>query len=175
MSDDEDQDQNSVYDEDQDLEEDYVYDEDEDEVQDQDQDQEEPYFLGEHYLYDGFWYYYKFPVEWAKNHSSFTGPNQCGNCRDHGSVHDETVFVGYCLNCAVYEYDGMRGPGMKNSAISNDEPSLLDPDFYLYQVNLDTIPKLMCDVSPPDSDADGADGADVSILECHFEGGYNDF
>ena len=70
----------------------------------------------------------------------------------------------------------MRGPGMKNSAISNDdEPSLLDPEFYLYQVNLDTIPKLMCDVSPPDSDDDGADGADVSILECHFEGGYNDF
>lgn len=128
---------------------------------------DEPYYIGEHYLYDGFWYYYKFPVEWAKDHHEDTGPNNCLNCAYYGTLHNGSVFIGYCMNC-VNVYEPKRGPGFRDVG---KFLGTLDEESYLYNVDVDSIPCLLHDVSPPSEEQ----GEDLSILDCHFEGGYNDF
>jgi len=65
---------------------------------------------GDYYMIESYKYANSFPKEWALSHLPGTGPEQCGNCCDYGSKDD--VFLGYCLNCAKYDYNGERGPGM---------------------------------------------------------------
>jgi len=125
---------------------------------------EQPFHIGDHYLYQGFWYYNEFPVEWSKTHLPGTGPQNCDDCAQYGTVHEGTVFVGYCTSCAVDKYHLQRGLGF-----SADN-----------QQNGDNIPPLLCNVSPPPEDGEpiGAAAAEdevLSILNCHFEGGYNDY
>jgi hypothetical protein len=132
-------------------------------------EKEQPFYFGEHYLYKGFWYYCKFPVEWAQTHLPHTGPNECDNCAYHGSVHEGTIFVGYCLNCADRVYHFTRGPGMPTEAASS-----LD---YMGETQLEDIPRLLCEEAEEDDDGNKSNSSShgVSILECHYEGGYNDF
>ena len=65
--------------------------------------------------------YYHFPEEWAENHFPGTGPESCHNCAYFGCINKivllsgeyvENAFVGYCANCAIFSYHGMRGQGM---------------------------------------------------------------
>jgi hypothetical protein len=70
------------------------------------------------YMIEQYKYAISFPKEWAMSHLPGTGPEQCGNCYDYGSV--EGLFVGYCLNCARYDYNGERGPGMDTGAVTED-------------------------------------------------------
>jgi hypothetical protein len=70
----------------------------------------EPVDYGDFYMIESYKYSNTFPKEWAQNHLEGTGPEQCGNCYDHGSR--DGVFSGYCLNCADYDYNGERGPGL---------------------------------------------------------------
>jgi hypothetical protein len=121
--------------------------------------EEKPFHFGEHYLYNGFWYYRKFPVEWAVSHLPSTGPKECDNCAYYGTVHDGTIFVGYCLNCATNVYKSTRGPGLPSSSSSQ---------------LVDDIPRLLCEEVSDDDDDDGQQQP-ISILECHYEGGYNDY
>jgi hypothetical protein len=132
-------------------------------------EEEEPFFIGEHYLYDGFWYYHKFPVEWAKNHRDDSGPKNCANCAGYGTLHNGSIFIGYCVNCATKVYDLKRGPGF-DGVVVTETPS------YLFGVDLQNIPPLLCDVSPPpEENEQQQQQRELSILDCHFEGGYNDF
>lgn len=65
----------------------------------------------QYYSYDGELYTKTFPKEWAENHASGTGPNDCMNCLIYGSFNG--VFIGYCINCSkVIEYQGTRGRGI---------------------------------------------------------------
>jgi len=64
---------------------------------------------GNFYQYDGELYAKQFPTEWAQNHMDGTGPKSCNNCRVFGSWNG--VFIGYCANCAQYDYEFSRGHG----------------------------------------------------------------
>lgn len=123
------------------------------------EEDEKPFHIGDHYLYKGFWYFNKFPVEWAKTHLPCTGPQNCDDCAMYGTVHEGTIFVGYCTECAVDKYLLQRGDGF--SAVDSPKGA---------------IPPLLCDVSPPPSPpCCGEEQQQSSILQCHFEGGYNDY
>ena len=70
---------------------------------------------GKFYIVNGVKYHYRFPIDWAHKHMTFTrtiinkktgvkttreimtGPINCENCKSRGSIRD--VFVGYCSTC----------------------------------------------------------------------------
>lgn len=94
------------------------------EIQCENGDIEEEYWedqvfdCGDYYTVGYYKYANSFPKEWAQSHLSGTGPEQCGNCYEYGSI--DGVFVGYCLNCARYDYNCERGPGMDTGAVTED-------------------------------------------------------
>jgi hypothetical protein len=152
---------------------------------------EAPLYNGDIYYYDGVWYLSKFPEEWAKTHIDETGPSGCVNCLDYGCVN--RIFIGYCVNCAIYKYHGARGRGFETSGVEcADEDVVAYPsafETYLSGVDVDDIAPLnyeseddVQDEEYNESDYVNADpyedtyaGEPVSIFECHYEGGYNDF
>ena len=150
--------------------------------------QEEPFYIGQHYLYDGFWYYHKFPVKWAKDHRENSGPKKCLNCLAYGTLHNGTLFLGYCVDCARWIYGMKRGYGFVGEGEEASCP-IGALQSYLHGIDIDSIPPLICDDDDDDHDPDdiskgsgflkeevaAIDDGQVSILECHYEGGYNDF
>ena len=78
----------------------------------------EPVDYEDYYMIESYKYAHDFPKEWALNHLEGTGPEQCGNCYCYGSK--DGVFLGYCLNCAKYDYNGERGPGLDLEAESEE-------------------------------------------------------
>ena len=162
---------------------------------------EEPIFDGDKYLYDYAWYHAKFPVEWAVNHKDGTGPSQCENCDEYGSING--IFIGYCANCAQYDYKGERGRGFIDSGIEitseicaqydipfykGDYASAFDT--YLKDVDIRAIEPVVnedkgesiCENADEDEEPEfddydlyGACYGESSILCSDFEGGYNDF
>jgi hypothetical protein len=103
--------------------------------------QEEPFYFENKYLYDYYWYHENFPVEWAMCPKEGTGPGQCGNCLDYGCIND--VFIGYCANCAIYDYEGSRGRGFIDVGIEYDDPCCMDFtsvfETYLKDVDINAI------------------------------------
>lgn len=145
--------------------------------------QEDPLYYDDKYLYDNFWYYKTFPLEWAKSHLDETGPNDCSNCAEFGCV--SGVFIGYCANCAIYVYEGERGRGFMGDgeeftgSLALDYPSAFDT--YLEGINIDGITPIpesqdqsyITDENQLNYNSYADD--DVSILNPQFEGGYNDW
>jgi len=72
-----------------------------------------------YYSYDDKLYSIHFPKKWSKYHADGTGPKMCENCEYHGSWNG--VFIGYCMNCARYIYEGSRGRGMEDGVEDNSE------------------------------------------------------
>lgn len=86
--------------------------------------------FGRYYVIDNIKYDIHFPVGWAIDHKVFetesvhdgltyteyTGPVECGNCYNYGSVNG--VFVGYCSNCLrLYNNNDMpRGQFLEHYA-----------------------------------------------------------
>jgi len=71
---------------------------------------------------DGYNYIDTFNPEWQlTQENDLSGPSYCENCRCYGSIlqNGKDIFLGYCLNCAIYIYDGLRGPGF--SGFNNKE------------------------------------------------------
>jgi len=140
---------------------------------------EEPFYYQGKYLYANQWYHENFPLEWAQSHEDHTGPEHCLNCSYFGSIHG--IFIGYCANCAIHVYEGARGRGFVGDGQedSGDFPSAFDT--YLEGVDLNDIMSITG--SEPDEDLDDHDDAysdmdmdmDISIMNPHFEGGYNDW
>jgi hypothetical protein len=158
---------------------------------------------GFYYIYEGIVYIGTFPEEWAKNHLPDTGPHECENCVSYGTV--QNVFIGYCANCADYEYEGSRGKGFMDTLIEDITPETDDGKFYrsafdtyLKDINVDNIN--IEDIyeeyenSPYAKYYDSAfhedpsdeyeehdfnnddDGRDMTVFNiCHYEGGYNDW
>jgi hypothetical protein len=139
--------------------------------------QEEPFYYEDKYLYDNFWYCKTFPLEWAQSHLDGTGPNCCMNCADFGCVFG--VFIGYCANCAIHDYEGVRGRGfMGDGEEYSGEDSLDYPsafDTYLKDINVDDITPIPGSHDGDDSEHSSYAELDVSIMNPHFEGGYNDW
>jgi hypothetical protein len=171
----------------------YVSDDEDDEYP-----EEEPFHYEDKYLYDYQWYHEKFPEAWALNHQEGTGPGQCNNCADYGSVNG--VFIGYCANCALYCYEGSRGRGFMGDGVElSDNDALQYPsvfDTYLENVNVNNIlpiPGYVAENNNPDRvpsidydeddylnadpypDNENNDGDPSSIMNPQFEGGYNDW
>uniref|UniRef100_A0A6C0JES2 Uncharacterized protein n=1 Tax=viral metagenome TaxID=1070528 RepID=A0A6C0JES2_9ZZZZ len=157
--------------------------------------EEIPFYYADRYLYDGVWYHLKFPENWAKNHSCMTGPHDCANCAYFGSVNG--VFLGYCCNCADYNYKGARGRGFIDIGIELNDETVIEYnsafDTYLQGVDVSAIRSIE-EITTNDIYLDNQEENDIvneydenlenyndfddntnSILYCHFEGGYNDF
>jgi hypothetical protein len=156
---------------------------------------EEPFHYGNVYLYDYQWYHEKFPKEWAMSHLPETGPRQCNNCAEYGSVNG--VFIGYCANCAVYCYEGSRCRGFMGDGVELDNEHLSAFDTYLEGVDITSIQPIEYEINDSnennvfnqkniieynENDYFNADpyedvepGRDLSVMDSHFEGGYNDF
>ena len=91
-----------------------------------------------YYSFDGELYAVSFPELWAVSHHPKTGPNNCLDCKNLGMWNG--VFIGYCANCAVYVYQGMRGPGMICYGIENDFMDASSIYYsYMKDVSLDEI------------------------------------
>ena len=84
--------------------------------------------------YMGFKYHLRFPDEWILDEFKDTGRN-CKNCV--GDHHDgygmwRGIILGYCANCANYNYLGRRGGGFLeygveyNKMVSNDYLGIID-------------------------------------------------
>jgi len=122
---------------------------------------EEPYYHDDIYLYQGAWYHRNFPVIWAMTHEPDSGPSQCANCADFGCVNH--VFIGYCVNCADYYYDGERGKGFIDNGIEFDDFEAVSAfDTYLKGVDISQIKPIYKHV---DIDCD-SDDDDSFEYEC---------
>jgi hypothetical protein len=177
----------------------------------------------ETYLIGGIHYHSRFPREWAESHQRDSGPEECENCENYGSL--AGIFIGYCANCAAYTYRGTRGRGILSTGIERmpvDNVTESIYDTYLSGLTLDigatrlvTIgaPEAMtreefddhsadvltrwnepeCPINPysmdvvneefledyigdhyNEDDEENQEEINVSVLNCHFEGGYND-
>jgi hypothetical protein len=151
------------------------------------------------YLYDYQWHHENFPQDWATCYQDGTGPSQCVNCADYGSING--VFIGYCANCAFYVYKGSRGRGFMGDGVECALEDVLGYksvfDTYLKDVNINSIIGL--DNSMPEDyridnpapheidqseftdvdiygteNVDNGEPIELSVFDCHFEGGYND-
>jgi len=89
-----------------------------------------------YYIYAEEKYSVRFPLQWATNHISKTGPNDCAECKCNGSWNG--VFIGYCSNCAITMYEGHRGRGFSYPGVENtaDEVLYIDSMFTTYLRNL---------------------------------------
>jgi hypothetical protein len=92
-----------------------------------------------YYVVDGVKYAPTFPEEWANNHIEGTCPKNCNNCECFGKWRG--VFIGYCANCADYEYHYMRGYGFIDigKEIDADLPESA-MQTYLKNVDLKEMP-----------------------------------
>ena len=72
----------------------------------------------QYYILGGHRFDINFPIKWAvENLNEYDGetallrhgPVHCGNCATFGAINN--VFVGYCSNCALYNYNYSRGNG----------------------------------------------------------------
>jgi hypothetical protein len=144
---------------------------------------EVPYHYQDKYLYDYQWYHEKFPEEWAVNHTQGTGPGQCNNCANYGSING--IFIGYCANCADYIYNGGRCRGFIDNGIEYNEERvsmyqsafdtyLKDVDIFAIQAVDGETKEVLNDIDDYEY-ADCEDNTEISVMNCHFEGGYNDF
>ena len=88
-----------------------------------------------------------FPEEWASNHVRGTGPKDCDNCKEYGSLNE--VFIGYCSNCAFYEYKGKRGRGFISYGVENtsNDVKKFSSVFktYLKNINLENVGNMNAD------------------------------
>jgi hypothetical protein len=166
--------------------------------EEQDYSFENPVQCGDTYSYDYIWYHKNFPIEWAVNHVSGTGPSQCENCFEYGSVNG--VFIGYCVNCAQYDYNGKRGRGFIDSGIelkqedcseydipfyTSEYPSIFET--YLKRVDITKIGSVAEEKNQEHEEEPELDEYDIYGPSCtveygsdscafsDFDGGYNDY
>lgn len=141
------------------------------------------------YLHNGHWYHSTFPVEWAENHLDGTGPGSCSICDKYGFRNG--AFIGYCASCVAFKYKYERTCGFVDISppIKND---IMIPVFNETNHTTNATVEVISEGDPivdynnniyneedylnadpyPDNDID-ADWL-VSILNPHFEDGYND-
>lgn len=90
------------------------------------------------YSYDDELYHKNFPENWATSHKPDTGPKECSNCACFGCIGG--YFFAYCANCAHYEYDFQRGPGMYidyTELVTTSVPSVFET--YMKGIQLEDI------------------------------------
>jgi len=145
------------------------------------EEEEYIFYYDDKYLYNEKWYHISFPTDWAKSHEESTGPTMCENCDHFGSI--EGIFLGYCANCANYIYNGERGRGFIDVGQESTDENVLcfDSifDTYLKDVDINQILSIDDTIihTNYNSDDEYVNDNDMgnSIIDCHFENGYNDF
>jgi len=158
---------------------------------------EEIVYLGarnHYYMYDDELYTATFPVEWAKQHLPHTGPKMCNNCAFYGSYNG--VFIGYCVNCALFVYKGSRGRGFEDYGVEQnthyyDRVCQSAFDTYLKDIKLDDIGdtdimnttamienEKACkyeESTSSDNDIDDVDYNGGYSYGSHYDGGYDSY
>jgi len=90
------------------------------------------------YSYDNQLYHKNFPENWAMSHAPNTGPAECDNCAFFGSFGGH--FFAYCVNCAEFEYNFERGPGMYvdyTEFVTNEVQTVFET--YMKNISLEDI------------------------------------
>lgn len=91
-------------------------------------------------LDDGYNYIDTFNPEWQiTQQKDLSGPLHCENCRCYGSILQNgiEIFLGYCLNCAKYIYDGTRGPGFSGFSNKDIVKEYEYPDYlFMYKTTI---------------------------------------
>jgi hypothetical protein len=126
-------------------------------------------------------YHPKFPNPWRESQYEGTGPEQCSGCATHGCYKGE--FIGYCMNCAICVYEGSRGRGFVGNCVEWDDPVACQYasayETYLCDVEFAQFADEIRMQNAEDDSQDVMDtveyGGSGGIMECHYEGGYNDF
>ena len=134
------------------------------------------------YSLRGITYHKNFPVSWAINHKQDTGPEDCLNCSSYGYCNE--VFIGYCSSCAIWKYKGARGRGFMGEGVEfswDDFNNIFQSAYtsYLAESNdeCESVEYNEDDYlnADPYSDSGSFGNDEISGLDCHFDGGYNDF
>jgi hypothetical protein len=89
------------------------------------------------YYYNEYHYDIHFPIHYATNHLSGTGPNNCNSCKKSGTWRG--VFIGYCVFCARNDYNFTRGNGFYSNGLEVQEGGNSAFDTYLKDVSLADI------------------------------------
>lgn len=75
----------------------------------------------QYYILGGHRFDINFPIKWAvenlnePDENKQVGPFHCVNCAIFGKINN--VFVGYCSNCALYNYNYSRGNGFNDIGV----------------------------------------------------------
>ena len=97
-------------------------------------------YFNKYYCYDEELYALTFPLEWAKKHSSKTGPKECISCSNVGMWNG--VFIGYCVSCAD-SYNGQRGVGFvthgREQCVDDNKKHLSAFSTYLKNIKMSDI------------------------------------
>lgn len=136
-------------------------------------------------------YHNNFPNQWRETRLPGTGPEECSNCAHFGCING--LFIGYCANCAIHEYNGTRGRGFIEQGVEYITEETLGYqsvfDTYLFEVDLD-LPVLPFNEEVnedeyaaeeienlTDEDIYGPEtGSDDPMWAMpHYENGYNDY
>lgn len=98
-------------------------------------------------IYNGIAYDIRFPDEWITDYKPNTGPNECLNCALNGVWRGS--FIGYCCNCAYFDYNYTRGCGMFGRGVELYwiNPSMSAHNTYLHGVSLDSIGDQYADIN----------------------------
>jgi hypothetical protein len=76
-----------------------------------------------------------FPKDWALNHMDESGPENCENCYCYGSWNG--IFIGYCVNCAEFIYNGKRGRGFTTNGVESEDNDKFISIFDTYLKGID--------------------------------------
>ena len=103
----------------------------------------------QYYILGGHRFDINFPIKWAvENLNEYDGetallrhgPVHCGNCATFGAINN--VFVGYCANCALYEYNYSRGNGFNAVGIEQIVDHLgeeLNPQNNIWNMYMENV------------------------------------
>lgn len=129
-------------------------------------------------MYRGHKYVLTFPDEWILNEKEKTG-RECTNCVniDECGIADgfgmwRGIIIGYCMNCADYDYGYSRGYGFQGQAVENI-PVIVDSlvaamHTYLLLVDLGNLGNL--EMNPIDTIANH-----TYLCEIHEKLGYLEY
>ena len=132
----------------------------------------------QYYILGGHRFDINFPIKWAvENLNEYDGetallrhgPVHCGNCAAFGAINN--VFVGYCANCALYEYNYSRGNGFNSVGIEQIVDHLgeeLNPqnsiwNTYMENVQQDQIGVNIVIIEEGEGEGDGQEEEPVQV------------
>ena len=127
----------------------------------------------QYYILGGHRFDINFPIKWAvENLNEYDGetallrhgPVHCGNCATFGAINN--VFVGYCSNCALYEYNYSRGNGFNAVGVEQIVDHLgeeLNPQNSIWNTYMENVQQDQIGVNIVIIEGDGQEEEPVQV------------